>query len=111
MFGLELANQYIIFAKSAGVGFLCAFFYSVFASSDLNNKFLKAVTDFFSLIFCGTVSFLFCYEINFGIMRSYILAGEVCGWIIYYLTVRKTNKRIGKRIKKYFKSRKNSCIK
>ncbi len=104
MFGLEHSFQLFVYLKSLGIGMLCGAVVQLFDIFDVRRSTVKAIFDIIALVFCGIISFMFCYAVNFGIVRFYILAGEMTGYLIYRLTFGSAGKKAIKNLKNKFKT-------
>lgn len=88
MFGLGYAFQTDIFIKSLGAGFFLGFIYSVFQcmrKAGSRGKAVVFVQDLCFFVISALVTFIFSFEVNFGYVRGYLLAGEIMGFCIFYL--------------------------
>ena len=86
----SLASQPVIFGYACLFGAVLGVYYDLFriirllTASERRHVFFQ---DVFYLVTCGVLTFLFTFATNKGEIRFYILAGEVMGWCVYYLTV------------------------
>lgn len=86
----SLASQFQGFVISIGVGVLLGAFYDVFRifrTVFRSEKRAVFFQDLFYMLCAAFVTFLLALGVNYGDVRFYILAGEVIGWCLYYLTV------------------------
>lgn len=86
----SLALQFQGFVISVGVGVLLGAFYDVFRifrTVFRSEKRAVFFQDLFYMIGAAFVTFLLALGVNYGDVRFYILAGEIIGWCLYYLTV------------------------
>lgn len=87
---LSLASQLQGFVISVVAGAFLGAYYDVFRifrtvfQSERRAVFFQ---DLFYMISAAFVTFLLALGVNYGEVRFYILAGEVIGWCLYYLTV------------------------
>jgi len=90
------------------VGFALGAFYDVFRILRILCKTEKRhvfFQDIFFMACAAIVTFLLTLAVNWGEMRFYILAGEIMGICVYYLTVGEVTVRIAKLLYKLL-----SCI-
>jgi spore cortex biosynthesis protein YabQ len=86
----SLASQFQGFVISIGVGLLLGVYYDIFRifrtvfRSESRAVFFQ---DLFYMLSAAFVTFLLALGVNYGDVRFYILAGEIIGWCLYYLTV------------------------
>ncbi len=86
----SLVLQFQGFLISVGVGVLLALFYDVFRifrtvfHSERRAVFCQ---DLFFMLCAAFITFLLALGVSYGNVRFYILAGEIIGWCLYYLTV------------------------
>lgn len=86
--GYEHTVSLSVFAKAVGVGYTLGFLYLFFMFS--NSLFKdKTISVFFRDILyfaiAAVISFLFALKYNAGIVRLYILAGELIGFLLFYI--------------------------
>lgn len=84
-----MALQTRIFLLSIGLGFLLGFLYDIFYISRLaftKSKYAVYIQDFIYLLICSFATFIFILSLSSGVVRYYILVGELLGWLIYYLS-------------------------
>ena len=85
----SLGSQFQGFVISVGVGVLLGAFYDVFRIFRTVFKSEKRAVffqDLFYMLCAAFVTFLLALGVNYGDVRFYILAGEIIGWCLYYLT-------------------------
>jgi spore cortex biosynthesis protein YabQ len=85
MFGLGVAFQTDVFLKSLGVGALCGVLFAFFQGLrvlGLRSKAIVFVQDVSFFLIAGVLTFLFLLDVNFGVVRFYILVGEAVGFLI-----------------------------
>lgn len=88
MFGIELKLQIYIFIKSIGVGFSIGILYNLFMclrTVFFKNRFVIIVEDILFFVIACLITFLFILDANFGAGRFYIFAGELIGFVLYYI--------------------------
>lgn len=56
----------------------------------------SAVFDFFFLLFCGVITYLLAIAVDFGRVRFFLLASEVIGACVYFLTIGAVTERMAK---------------
>ncbi len=109
MHNMTVSGQLQMFLLSCGVGFLLGILYDVFRL--LRMAFFKQalavfIQDVLYWCACAVCSFLFILAVNSGEIRSFLLVGELIGWLIYYLTlgslVMKANRLLIALFKKLF---------
>ena len=87
---LPLSFQLQGFAISIAAGVFLGAYYDIFRifrsvfQSESRAVFFQ---DLFYMLSAAFVTFLLVLGVNYGEIRFYILAGEMIGWCIYYLTV------------------------
>jgi spore cortex biosynthesis protein YabQ len=87
---LSLSFQLQGFVISIATGVLLGAYYDVFRifrtvfQSERRAVFFQ---DLFYMLSAAFVTFLLSLGVNYGEVRFYILAGEIMGWCLYYLTV------------------------
>ncbi len=87
---LTLAFQFQGFLISIGVGLLLGAYYDVFRifrTVFRSEKRAVFYQDVFYMLTSAFVTFLLALGVNYGNVRFYILAGEIIGWCLYFLTV------------------------
>lgn len=86
----SLASQFQGFLISVIIGILLGAFYDVFRIFRTVFKTEKRAVffqDLFYMLCTAFVTFLLALGVNYGDVRFYIIAGEMIGWCLYYLTV------------------------
>lgn len=86
----SLTLQFQGFVISVLAGILLGAFYDVFRifrTVFRSEKRAVFFQDLFYMLCAAFVTFLLALGVNYGDVRFYILAGEVIGWCLYYLTV------------------------
>lgn len=87
---LSLTSQLQGFVISVVAGAFLGAYYDIFRifrtvfQSESRAVFFQ---DLFYMLSAAFVTFLLALGVNYGEVRFYILAGEVIGWCLYYLTV------------------------
>lgn len=84
-----VAFQTKIFFLSIGLGFLLGILYDIFyifRISFTKGKISIYIIDVFYLLSCSFITFLYILSVSSGMVRIYILIGEILGWIIYYVS-------------------------
>lgn len=87
---LTLAFQFQGFLISIGVGVLLGAYYDVFRifrTVFCSEKRAVFYQDIFYMLTSAIITFLLALGVNYGNVRFYILAGEIIGWCLYFLTV------------------------
>ena len=85
----SLASQFQGFVISVGVGILLGAYYDIFRifrtvfQSEKRAVFFQ---DLFYMLSAAFITFLLALGVSYGEVRFYILAGELIGWCLYYLT-------------------------
>lgn len=105
MFGLGYAFQTDIFIKSLGAGFSLGVVYSVFQclrKAGLRGRISVFFQDLLFFVICALVTFIFSFEVNFGYVRGYLLAGEIIGFCIFYLLPSKVTVFLAEKITRPF---------
>ena len=88
--GITLLNQVQIFLASSVFGVLLGLVYTIFwilKRTISASKIQDFMYDFVYLVVCAFLTFTFIFTFNYGEIRLYILAGELLGFIVYYITV------------------------
>lgn len=89
MYSFEQSEQLKLFLLSLGAGFLLGIVYDVLRTIRLTlskGKALIFVFDVLYFIIFALLTFLFFLATNKGEFRSYMIFGEVLGWLFYYLS-------------------------
>lgn len=85
-----LEHQVIVFLCSVVVGaFLCAI-YDIFRIARIAFKAsdtLVFIQDIFYFVITLAISFVLVIEYNQGVLRGFLLIGELLGFVIYFFTV------------------------
>jgi spore cortex biosynthesis protein YabQ len=84
-----MALQTRVFFLSIGLGFLLGILYDLFLITRMiisKSKYAVYIQDIAYLLTCSFLSFMFIISSSSGIVRAYILGGELLGWILYYLS-------------------------
>lgn len=100
----SLILQFQGFLISAGVGVLLAAFYDIFRIFRTVFRSEKRAVFFQDLFFmlCATfATFLVALGVSYGNVRFYILAGEIIGWCLYYLTIGLITIRLFRTVSKF----------
>jgi spore cortex biosynthesis protein YabQ len=87
---LTLAFQFQGFLISIGVGVLLGAYYDVFRifrTVFCSEKRAVFYQDIFYMLTSAIITFLLALGVNYGNVRFYILAGEIIGWCLYFLTI------------------------
>ncbi len=90
MYSVPQSRQLTIFLCALGAGFLLGILYDVMRAMRLSFTTSKAAVVIFDVVYfllCGILSFLFILALNKGEVRFYIIAGEIIGWLFYYLSL------------------------
>lgn len=101
---VTLAAQSHGFIISCIVGFVLGAYYDFFRILRILCKTEKRhifFQDIFFMICASIVTFLLVLAVNWGEIRFYIIAGEIIGICVYYLTVGEVTIRIAKLIYKF----------
>lgn len=89
MYSFEQSEQVKLFLLSLGAGFFLGIIYDFLRAIRLTLSKSKAIVFIFDilyfLIFCF-FTFIFFLAVNKGEFRSYMIFGELLGWIFYYLS-------------------------
>lgn len=83
MFGIIPEVTYTIFIKSIGTGFLLGALLCAYRLLRPAAFFARAFGDFIVAVICCAASFLYCLDVNFGVFRAYIAAGEIIGVLLF----------------------------
>lgn len=87
MFGVSHGFPVWVFLKSIGAGFLIGALYLLFMLLRKAGAKHPAAVFFQDVLFCAVaalVSFLFVFDVNAGVGRFYIFAGEGIGCTVFY---------------------------
>ena len=87
---VTLQTQFKNFALSCALGIALALLYEVFRVIRLiapKSKILNYFCDILFMAVCALVTFTFTVIINDGIVRGYILLGELTGFMLYMRTL------------------------
>lgn len=87
---ITITNQAQLFLTALLVGAALAAVYDVFRILRIafpSGTVCIAIEDICYFILCTFVTFTFILRDNEGMVRSYILLGEVLGWVLYYFTL------------------------
>lgn len=98
-----VSSQVRNFLFSLGFGFLVGIFYDVFRILRLvvsSGKTAVFIGDLLYVLLSAAATFLFLLTVNDGQVRGYILAGELIGFLVWYISfgafaVRVTGKIVG----------------
>ncbi len=99
--GISVSQQTITFLQSLLLGASLGILYDVFRILRLmipSGKVISFLEDILYFTLCGVITFAFLLAVNNGIIRAYLLAGEVLGAVAYYLTVGKLVYKIADKI-------------
>ncbi len=89
MYSFQQSEQLKFFLLSLGVGFALGIAYDILRTIRLTiskSKTLIFIFDVLYFLIFGLVTFIFFLAINKGEFRSYMLFGEVLGWVFYYVS-------------------------
>lgn len=89
MYSFEQSEQLKLFLLSLGAGFLLGIVYDILRTIRLTLSKGKAIIFIFDVLYFiifGLATFLFFLATNKGEFRSYMIFGEVLGWLFYYLS-------------------------
>ena len=89
LIGIALDLQVRIFLDSLVVGIILSFLYDIFKSVRFafrSNKRHILIQDIMYFLISAFITFLFVLSINHGEIRFYIIAGEIIGFCVYYMT-------------------------
>ncbi|MBQ6935070.1 MAG: spore cortex biosynthesis protein YabQ [Clostridia bacterium] len=90
MYSFEQSEQLKLFLLSLGAGFALGIVYDILRTIRLTftkSKKVIFVFDIIYFIFFGLGTFIFFLATNKGEFRSYMILGEIVGWIFYYLSL------------------------
>lgn len=108
--GYEHTVSLSVLAKAVGVGYTLGFLYLFFTFGNSLSKGQTVSVFFRDVIYCSAaavITFIFALKYNAGIVRFYILAGELIGFCLFFIfpgiTARKILRQFGACIKqKYY---------
>ena len=89
MYSFEQSEQLKLFLLSLGAGFVLGIVYDILRTIRLTFSKAKAVIFIFDILYFiifGLATFIFFLATNKGEFRSYMIFGEILGWIFYYLS-------------------------
>ena len=89
MYSFEQSEQLKLFLLSLGAGFVLGILYDILRTIRLTFTKSKKVIFIFDILYFvlfGFDTFIFFLATNKGEFRSYMVFGEVLGWIFYYLS-------------------------
>lgn len=91
MYIAGISQQVRVFLLSVSLGFILGVLYDVFRMIRIiflkeNRKTAIFVQDFFFVLLCGIITFLFLLSENYGELRGYVFIGEIIGFFIYYFS-------------------------
>ena len=101
IFGVKNNFQIGSFMKAVGIGFVLCVVYCLFMMLRVIMKdrtWLITAEDIICLTLTGLITFVFILDENYGIVRSYMLFGELIGALPLYIFCKKI---IIKNLKKY----------
>ncbi len=84
-----MALQTRVFLLSIGLGFFLGILYDLFYIIRLiitKNKYTIYVQDILYLLSCSFITFIFILALSSGVVRGYVIVGELFGWLIYYFS-------------------------
>ncbi len=103
--GYEHIVQLSVFLKSIGAGFVIGILFSVFSVLNLlngKNTAIVCIRDIIFFLISAVFTFLFALKYNAGIIRFYLLAGELIGFCLSYMftcnVIRTLADRLSKKI-------------
>jgi len=88
--GISVTEQFVIFLFSILMGVILGIIYSVFKVFRMIFKMSIVQVfflDIFYFIFSSILTFLFIIAVSTGEIRLFIIAGEIAGFFIYYITL------------------------
>lgn len=116
--GFRQVVQLSVFAKSIGAGFFIGLIFLInVAANAVNgkNKYTVAVRDVIFIVSGAVITFMFSLKYNSGIIRFYIIVGELIGFILCYIffsaTVRKYVSKFCLLLSLLFKTKKEKILK
>lgn len=86
--GYEHIVQISVFLKSIGAGFVIGLLFSFFSVLNLiqgKNTVVVCIRDIIFFLISAVFTFLFALKYNAGIIRFYLVAGELIGFCLCYL--------------------------
>ena len=89
MYSFEQSEQLRLFLLSLGAGFFLGIIYDILRTIRLTLTKSKKVIFIFDVLYFilfGLGTFIFFLATNKGEFRSYMILGEIIGWIFYYLS-------------------------
>ena len=97
MYSFEQSEQLNLFFLSLGTGFVLGIIYDILRAIRLTfskSKTLIFIFDILYFIIFALFTLIFFLALNKGEFRSYMIFGEILGWIFYYISFGLTAKRI-----------------
>ena len=101
-----IENQTMTFLMSVVLGAALSAFYDVFRILRIafrTPKWVVVIQDIIYFIICAVITFMFLLNNNYGMVRAFVIIGEILGWIIYYLTLGNLVIRLSKVIINFIK--------
>ncbi len=95
--GISISQQTVSFLQSLLLGAALGLLYDGFRILRLlipSGKIIAFLEDIAYFLLCGFISFAFLLAVNNGIIRAYLLIGELLGAVLYYFTLGKCLYRI-----------------
>ena len=89
MYSFEQSEQLNLFLLSLGAGFILGIVYDILRAIRLTiskGKFIIFVFDIIYFLIFSLATFLFFLAVNKGEFRSYMIFGEILGFIFYYIS-------------------------
>ena len=89
MYSFEQSAQLKLFLLSLGAGFLLGIVYDILRTIRLTfskGKVIIFIFDVLYFIIFALLTFLFFLATNKGEFRSYMILGEILGWLFYYFS-------------------------
>lgn len=89
MFGIDHAVSFWTFIRSLGIGFIIGILYDLFRAFRLcvsRGRISVALQDVLFFILTSMITFLFLLKTSYGVVRWYIIAGEIIGFSVYRLS-------------------------
>jgi len=89
MYSFEQSEQLKLFLLSLGAGFLLGIVYDILRTIRLTfskGKVIIFIFDILYFIIFALLTFLFFLATNKGEFRSYMIFGEILGWLFYYFS-------------------------